>query len=109
MNLAVATAQAGLDAAMTIGARMPVLMTAGVDPTGAKAAETARMVGEKFSAAAHGTFAAQFAWGRFMLRASLGGVRTPADWADGMVDVFDAATKPARKTVRANARRLTGT
>jgi hypothetical protein len=42
------------------------------------------------------------------MKAAFGGVTSPDHVSHGWVDVADAAMAPARKTVRANARRLTG-
>jgi hypothetical protein len=58
-------------------------------------------------ASVEGGIAAGQALCLFWLRAALGGVREPADLARAMSDVATAATKPARKRVRANAKRLT--
>jgi len=52
--------------------------------------------------------AAQLAFGSFWLKAAFGEVISPDHVSHGMVDIADAAMAPARKTVRANARRLTG-
>ena len=40
--------------------------------------------------------------------AAFGGVRTPRDLAMGLAAAAEAAAQPARRKVRANARRLTG-
>jgi len=61
------------------------------------------MVAEKLDAAVEGAFAAQLAWGTFMLKAALGGVRTPRDLAMGLTAVAEAAAQPARREVRADA------
>ena len=91
----------------TIAAR-----TQGMSSPGGRVTEKARearlMVAEKLDAAVEGAFAAQVAWGRFMLKAAFGGVRTPRDLAMGLAAVAEAAAQPARRKVRANARRLTG-
>lgn len=108
LRMAAANAQAGLDAVFTIAARTPSLLTQGYDPTGAKGRESHRMVQEKLAAAASGAFAAQAAWGHFMIKAAFGGMRTPDDVSHGMADILEAAAGPARRTVRANARRLAG-
>jgi hypothetical protein len=47
------------------------------------------------------------AWGAFMMKAAFGGVRTVEDAALGLAGVAEAAVAPGRRTVRANARRLT--
>jgi hypothetical protein len=66
------------------------------------------MVQEKVDAAIEGAFAAQAAWGAFVIKAAFGGVRTPHDISAGFAAIAEAAAVPARRTVRANARRLTG-
>ena len=48
------------------------------------------------------------AWGSFFIKAAFGGVRTPDDVSAGLTAIAEAAAAPARRTVRANARRLTG-
>ena len=108
-SLAIATAnvQTGVDAALTIAARTQDMMSFGGGPL-EKAHEAQLMVQEKVDAAIEGAFAAQAAWGAFMMKAAFGGVRTPNDVSMGLAGIAQAAAKPARRTVRANARRLTG-
>lgn len=101
-----ANVQAGIDAALTIAARTQTLMSPTDWPLD-KAAEAQRMVQEKVDAAVEGVIAAQSAWGAFLIRAAFGGVRTPNDVSMGLAHIAEAASAPARKTVRANARRLT--
>jgi hypothetical protein len=109
LNLARNTAQSGIDAALTIAARTPGLLAPGLDASGKHAREARLMVQEKLTAAFEGAWAAQVALGSFWLKAAFGGVTSPDQFSHGLVDVADAALAPARKTVRANARRLTGT
>jgi len=108
-SLAIATAnvQTGVDAALTIAARTQDMMSFGGRPA-EKAREAQLRMQEKVDAAIEGAFAAQVAWGAFMLKAAFGGVRTPNDVSMGLAGIAQAAAKPARRTVRANARRLTG-
>ena len=108
LALANSSLQAGADAAVTVAARMPGLLTQGFDPTGAKLREGQRMVQEKISAACEGVVAAQLAWGGFFFKAILGGGRTPTDVSVGFARVAQAAVAPAHRTVRANAKRLSG-
>jgi hypothetical protein len=108
VTLAKQTAQSGIDAALTIAARTPGLMAPGLDLSGKHAREARLMVHEKLAAAYEGAWAAQLAWGSFLMKAAFGGVTSPDHVSHGWVDVADAAMAPARKTVRANARRLTG-
>lgn len=109
INMANSALQAGMDAAVTVAARMPGLITHGFDPTGDKLRESRRMVEEKVSAVYEGAVAAQLAWGGFLFKAALGGVRTADDVSVGLARVAHAAVKPAHRMVRANAKRLTGT
>jgi hypothetical protein len=106
IKMANSALQAGADAAATVAARIPGLLTQGFDPTGAKLRESHRMVHEKMSAVCEGALAAQLAWGGFLFNAALGGVRTPDDLSLALARVAQAAVAPAHRTVRANARRL---
>jgi hypothetical protein len=101
-------AQVGLDSAVTIAARTPGLVTAGFDPTGQGAREVGMLVREKVAAAYEGVWGAQLAWSSFLVKAAFGGVTSPHHVSHALVDVAEAAMGPARKRVRANARRLTG-
>jgi len=105
--IAKANAQAGMDAALTIAARTQNMMSPGGGPT-EKAREARLMVQEKVDAVIEGAVAAQAAWGAFMLKAAFGGVRSPNDVSMGLAGIAQAAAAPARRKVRANARRLTG-
>jgi len=107
LAIAKANAQAGVDAALTIAARTQDLLS----PAGggaAKAREAQLMVQEKVDAVVEGAFGAQAAWGAFFIKAAFGGVRTPNDVSVGLTAIAEAAAGPARRKVRANARRLTG-
>jgi hypothetical protein len=94
------------DAALTIAARLPLIAKATRGPAIVPPQELRTMVNEKVAAAMLGTAAASFAWGNFWTRAMFGSIRTPLDAAHGLASVAEAAMKPARRTVRANARRL---
>ncbi len=108
VNFARKTAQAGLDATVTIAARTPGLMAAGFDPTGQGAEEIRLMVQEKIVAAHEGALAAHVAWGSFLIRAAFGAVSSPDHVSQALVDIAEAALAPAHRQVRANALRLTG-
>jgi hypothetical protein len=108
LHMASSAMQAGVDAAVTIAARTPGLLMHGVNPTEQSAREARRMVEEKVDAFVEGVTAAQFAWGALMMKACFGGVRTASDLSFGMTGIAEAAMRPARRKVRANARRLTG-
>ncbi len=105
--IAKANMQSGVDAALTIAARTQGLLSPDGEPM-EKAREAQLMVAEKFDAVVEGAMAAQAAWGALMIRAVFGGLRTPNDLSIGLAGVAEAAARPARKKVRANARRLTG-
>ena len=108
MLIAASAMQVGMDAAVTIAARTPALLSQGFNPTAESARESRRMVQEKIDAIYEGAAAAQFAWASFLLKASFGGIRNASDLSLGLADVAEAAIRPARRKVRANARRLTG-
>ena len=97
------SAQSGRDAAVTIAARTPGLMR----PSGDNTREATRMVEEKVSAACEGAVRASLAWGAFLFATVLRGGATPTQFSHALFDVAEAAAGPARRTVRANARRLT--
>jgi hypothetical protein len=96
------SAQSGVHAVTTIAARTPGLMS----PSTENAREAARMVEEKVSAACEGAWHASLAWGAFLFASALRGGATPGQFSHALVDVAEAAARPARRTVRANARRL---
>lgn len=104
-SMAYDASRAARDAAVTINARLPLMAQAAGDP-GNTSAEMQDMVSEKLSAAMQGALAGGLALGQFWNRALLGGIRTPMDAAQGLANIADAAMKPARIRVRANARRL---
>jgi hypothetical protein len=108
MLIAASAMQAGIDSAVTIAARTPALLIQGFNPTSESARESRRMVQEKVDAVYEGALAAQMAWASFLLKASFGGIRNASDLSLGLSNVAEAAIRPARRKVRANARRLTG-
>ena len=107
LAIAKANARAGADAALTIAARTQNLLTPGGRQS-EKAREARLMVQEKVDAAIEGALAAQKAWGAFFIKPAFGRVRTPNDVSAGLTSIAEAAATPARRKVRANARRLTG-
>ena len=108
LAMAKANVQSGVDAALTIAARTQGMMSPAGGPS-EKAREARLMVQEKVDAAVVGAIAAQVAWGAFLVKAAFGGVRSPNDLSYGLAGIAEAAAKPARRKVRANARRLAGT
>jgi hypothetical protein len=107
LAIAKANARGSADAALTIAARTQTLLSPDGRPS-EKAQEARLMVQEKVDAAVEGALAAQKAWGAFVLRAASGDLRTPNDVSAGLAAIAEAAAAPARRKVRANARRLTG-
>lgn len=108
LSVSFAAMETSFAAAVTIAARTPVLI-ASLNPSTRKAAdavEAQRMVMEKMEAVIEGTAAAQIAmlnlWGRMLF----GNVSGPTAFAHGLADVAHAATDPADRRVKANARRL---
>ena len=83
-----------MDAAAVLAFRLPMLA---MTPTAARQHETRRMVEEKTEALIDGTLA----WQRYWMTAWL---RPPG--TDHLAEATDAFTKPGRKTLRANAKRL---
>lgn len=106
IGMAFDAARASQDAAVTVAARLPIIAKASQRSAAPPSAEMQLMVSEKAEAAMQGAFAASMAMGQLWTRAMFGGLRTPMDVAHGLAGVADAAMKPARITVRANARRL---
>ena len=107
LAIAKANVQTGADAALTIAARTQNLFAPGSRQSD-KEREARLMVQEKVDAAMEGVLAAQAAWGAFFIKAAFGGMRTPGDVSAGLTTIAQAAMAPARRKVRANARRLTG-
>ena len=66
------------------------------------------MVQEKVDAAIEGAFAAQAAWGRSSSRPRSAACARPTTFRRVSPAIAEAAAAPARRKVRANARRLTG-
>ena len=90
----------GLATAATLSIRVPQLVAGTMSPI-----EKRRMVSEKIAAAQTGWVAAATA----ATQAALGKPsRNPKTIAARSVSVLDAAVRPASRTVRANAKRLTG-
>jgi hypothetical protein len=101
INAGVETGQAAADSAVTIAARLPILMS----PTVEGMAEWNRAYSEKVAAAWEGFFAVSAAWQQVMIRSAF---RPPsaAALANDIVRVSHKAGHAARKAVKANAKRL---
>lgn len=87
----------------TLGARLPMLATGGM-----ATAEGSRMVTEKCEAATKGALEAGAVAARFAATAMLGAPSARA-MAKAGIAMADAAMRPGRRTVKANARRLSKT
>ena len=92
----------------TISARLPLIAAASTG-FGTKHArqETQTMVTEKLHAASEGAQAGALETAKVTLKL-LTGQTNPVAMASHMMDVADATTRPARRKVRANAKRLSG-
>jgi hypothetical protein len=98
-QLAADLGAAVLDTSITLWWRWPIFLAAGMSPR--SSAELNRMVSEKVAAATSGTLAAQTETMRIASKAILGKKTRHAATA-----VVAAALKPALRTVKANAKRL---
>jgi hypothetical protein len=98
--------ETSLAAAVTVAARTPLLFGMPGPKNGQDVQETQRMVMEKVEAAVEGMASAQFAMMMLWTRMIFGGVSGPTALAHGLADVAHAATHPAHRRVRANAKRL---
>ncbi|QCK87297.1 hypothetical protein E8L99_16805 [Phreatobacter aquaticus] len=99
------SASAAMAASLTIAHRMTMLADPSAMSDSKNHAEAMRMVTEKMDAAAEGSFAAAAEASRFVMRSAMGQV-SPDDIAHGLMKIGVAATKPATRKVKANARRL---
>ena len=89
----------------TIGARLPILGGYFVSPTEAALAEWNAAYTEKVAAAWEGAIAASVEWQAMMMRSAFR-APNPLVFADDMLGVMNKAAHPARRRVKANARRL---
>lgn len=90
--------------AVTVWSRAPGLFA--LAPTAQDLAERQRMVSEKVAAAAEGVVAASAAAAGLWMKAATGQMMHPDDLAAGLLAVGRKAVAPARKRVKANAKRL---
>ena len=90
LEIASDNAQAGVDAATTICARLTGLMSPGGSRS-VKAREAHRMVEEKLAAAVEGVIAVHSAWSAFFVKAAFGALFTPHGMSLALVEVADAA------------------
>ena len=93
-------------ATATIAARMPVLFD-GVLPLSATAlAEWNRAYSEKVAAGFEGAVAAAAEWQGMLIRSAFR-LPMPVAFANDLVGIAAKAARPARRRVKANAKRLT--
>ena len=92
----------GVATATTLSVRVPQLMLGSMNP-----AESRRMVAEKVAAAAEGFVAGSAATARVMAKRLTR--PAPRDAAQDVMEIVEAAARPARRRVKANAVRLTKT
>ena len=108
VQMSIAAFETSVAAGVTIAARWPILMQAFHAPSRASVAETRLMVDEKIAAMVEGVFAAQMAGLSFATKMACGEIRHAGDVMKAASDAMQAAMKPARRRVVANAKRLTG-
>jgi hypothetical protein len=97
---------AAQDAATTIAMRVPILVSALVSPTAANTAEARRALDEKVGAAIDGSIAMAFCWQRLFWDMAFG--RAGVHSLPGkLLAIAESGARPARRRVRANAKRLT--
>ena len=89
----------------TIAARLPIFAGCIVAPSGAALPEWNMACAEKVAAAMEGVVAASAEWQAAMLRSAFRGA-TPTGLAHDMLRVMNKAAHPARRRVKANAKRL---
>lgn len=107
VQMSLAAFETSVAAGITIAARWPILLQTMHAPNSASVAETRLMVDEKVAAMIEGAFAAQLAGLAFAAKMARGEVRHPGDVMKAASDALNAAMKPARRRVVANAKRLT--
>jgi hypothetical protein len=103
-NLATGLGLAGMNAAITLWYRWPMLFYSGLEQTG-HAQERNRMLHEKTNAMIEGTFAAQGAMLDLVGTAMTGRLNLQS-MMNAPVSIMTAGLRPAFRTVKANARRL---
>ena len=108
IHFSIAAFETSFAAGVTIAARWPILWQGFHSPSSSSMAEARLMVDEKVAALVEGTFAAQLATLSFAGKMARGEIRHAGDVMRAATDALQAATKPARRRVVANAKRLTG-
>jgi hypothetical protein len=108
LQLSLAAFETSVAASVTIAARWPILWQTMHAPSHTSLAETRLMVDEKVAAMVEGAFAVQLASLAFAGKIARGEVRHAGDVMKAATDAMQAAMKPARHRIVANAKRLTG-
>jgi hypothetical protein len=104
---AAAAFEIGEASAITIGFRLPLIVSAPFWPQYDTLFELQRMVVEKMAAGMEASVAAMQAGSSVAAKAALGRAG-PGDVATTMLTIATAAALPIRRRARANARRLSG-
>lgn len=102
---ATAAQETALHTSATLGARLPLFAAHAISPTAEGIAEWSRAWTEKVTAMNEGLFAATMAWQRMAIQSAFR-MPTPTAFANDMMKLAHVAGHPARKAVKANARRL---
>ncbi len=108
VQFSLAAFETSIAASVTMAARWPILWQTFHAPSTASVAETRLMVDEKIAAMIEGAVATQIAALSFAGKMARGEIRHAGDIVRATQDAMTAAMKPARRTVVANAKRLTG-
>lgn len=101
-----ANAAMSFDAARVVAARTPMILASATGAAPQHRDEMRRMFQEKSEAGVKGALGAGAAAGSFWVDLAFGRIRSAADVSQAMRGIAEAATAPARRTVRANAKRL---
>ena len=108
VQFSLAALETSIAASVTMAARWPILWQTFDSPSRASVAETRLMVNEKIAAMIEGAVATQLAALSFAGKVARGEIRHAGDVVRATADAMTEAMKPARRTVCANAKRLTG-
>lgn len=102
---ALRTSDSATHTAVTLAARLPILMGGLLAPTPQSIQEWNQAYSEKMLAVAEGAFAAAQVWQLAMLRCAFQ-APTPTGLALDCMEAVSVAMHPAQKRVKANAHRL---
>lgn len=99
------SAETARDTATTIAFRWPMFLYDTLDPSHPMSAETMRAFTEKAAAIMEGSVVAAQAWQRLWIDMTFGRVN-PKQLPDKIMSIASVSATPARRRVRANAKRL---